>query len=82
MMPSGTVGNYKTYIIKNKPNDEERIKALMKLLDKNGIQYGTASGSGKGYNYHTGKEEAFTVSIRRYCSKCRTTQSSNGKSII
>jgi hypothetical protein len=58
---AGKVGNYKTYIIKNKPNDEGRIKALMKLLDKNGIQYGTASGSGKGYNYHTKKEEAFTV---------------------
>jgi Zinc carboxypeptidase len=54
-------GDYKTYIIKNNPRDGERIKTLVDLLDKNGIQYGTAAASSKGYNYHTGKEEAFTV---------------------
>jgi hypothetical protein len=37
------------------------VKALVNLLDKNGIQYGTASGSEKGYNYQTKKEEAFTI---------------------
>ncbi len=57
----GTIGNYKTYVIKNNPNDEGRINALLQLLDKNGIQYGTASGTGKGYNYQTKKEEVFNI---------------------
>ena len=58
---SGNVGEYKSYVIKNNPSDVERINALLKLLDKNGIEYGSASGIGKGYNYHNGKEENFTV---------------------
>ncbi len=57
---SGSIGEYKTYVLKNNPGSEERIKSLMNLLDKNSIQYGTASGSSKGYNYNTKKEEAFT----------------------
>ena len=55
------MGEYKTYIIKNNPDDAERISALLKLLDKNGLNMVPAIGSGKGFNYHTGKEEAFTV---------------------
>lgn len=58
---SSGFGEYKTYIIKNNPKDEQRIKAFLEVLDKNGIQYGSASAATKGYNYHTGKEEAFTV---------------------
>ena len=54
-------GEYKTYVIKNNPKDAQRINALIAVLEKNGIQYGTASGASKGYNYHTGKEEAFMV---------------------
>jgi hypothetical protein len=54
-------GEYKTYIIKNQPQDAQRIDQLLDLLDKNGIQYNLGSGSGKGYNYITGKEEAFSV---------------------
>ena len=60
---SGSVGEYKTYIVKNNADDAERLNALIKLLDKNGIQYGTATGSGRGYNYHTKKEEAFTIAL-------------------
>jgi len=59
---SGLVGDYKTYVVKNKPNDTERIRSLMNLLDKNGIQYGTGTGSGRGFNYHTAKEETFDIS--------------------
>jgi len=58
---SGTVGDYKSYVIKNKSEDAERINALLALLDRNNIQYGNGSGSGKGYNYHTGKEESFVI---------------------
>jgi hypothetical protein len=60
----GAVGTYKTYIIKNNPADEGRIRALMQLLDKNGIRYGTASGSAKGYNYQTKKEESFNIAAK------------------
>lgn len=59
---NGKIGEYKTYVIKYKPEDEQRIKALIKLLDQNGITYGTASGSAKGYNYLTKKEESFDIS--------------------
>ncbi len=54
-------GEYKTYVIKNLPQDAQRIDQLLDLMDKNGIQYGLGSGSGKGYNYITGKEETFLV---------------------
>jgi hypothetical protein len=58
---SGTIGDYKSYVIKNSPDDRERILSLLQLLDKNEIQYCSGSGSGRGYNYHTGKEEGFNV---------------------
>ncbi len=54
-------GEYKTYVIKNQPQDAQRIDQLLDLLDKNGIQYGMGSGSGKGYNYITGREETFLI---------------------
>ncbi|MBL7745678.1 MAG: zinc carboxypeptidase [Chitinophagaceae bacterium] len=58
---SGSIGEYKSYVIKNNPADAERISSFLKLLDKNAIEYGSGSGNGKGFNYHTGKEDAFTV---------------------
>lgn len=54
-------GKYKTYVIKNEAGKSQNIKALTGLLDKNGIQYSGGSGSAKGYNYFTGKDEVFTV---------------------
>ena len=59
---AGLVGDYKAYVVKNNPNDGDRIRALIELLEKNGIQYGTGSGTGKGFNYHTSKEEVFNFS--------------------
>lgn len=59
---SGQVGDYKTYIIKNNPGDAERISALLDLLDKNEIRYGSGAGNGKGFNYYTAKEESFSIS--------------------
>lgn len=58
---SGDIGYYKTYVVKNRDEDIERIHALKDLLDKNNIQYGTGSGTAKGYNYLTKKEESFSV---------------------
>lgn len=54
-------GEYKTYVIKSNPKDAEKIQALTQLLDKNGIEYGSGNGAGKGYNYFTGKEESFSI---------------------
>lgn len=58
---SGKIGEYKTYVIKNNPADAERLAALVKLLDQNGIQYGSGSGTAKGYRYSSKKEESFSV---------------------
>ena len=53
-------GEYKTYIIQNDNND--KMKALAKLLDRNGIQYGFGlKSSVTGYNYVTGKTEPYNV---------------------
>jgi len=54
-------GDYKSYVIKFQPADVQRIESLLQLLDRNGIQYGSGSGSGKGWNYHTGREETFSM---------------------
>ncbi|MGQ0738656.1 MAG: M14 metallopeptidase family protein [Bacteroidota bacterium] len=59
---SNGVGEYKFYVIKNETKDVQRIDKLLDLLDKNGIQYSSGSGTGKGYNYHNGKEETFSLS--------------------
>ena len=57
------VGSYKSYVIKYTVNDAEKIQNLLKLLDRNKIQYGTAKAvaSLKGYRYDTRKEEPFSV---------------------
>jgi hypothetical protein len=57
----GATGTYKTYIVKNAEGAGQRLAALLDLLDKNDIQYSSGTGSGKGYNYFTGKEETFTI---------------------
>lgn len=50
---------YKTYVLTS--NNENKIQAIAKLLDKNNIQYGIPVNKNfKGYNYITGKEETFT----------------------
>ncbi|MEJ0103514.1 MAG: M14 family metallopeptidase [Bacteroidota bacterium] len=59
---SAGAGEYKSYVIKNGPQDAERINSLLELLDKNNIQYSAGSGAGRGYNYGNGKEEPFTIS--------------------
>jgi len=50
-----------SYVIKYKDVDAMRIASLKELLNKNQIEYGTGSGSYKGYNYHTQKEESFSL---------------------
>src|SRR5690606_10213925 len=57
----GTVGEYKSYVIRFKEKDELRVRALCELLDKNGTDYGRATGTLNAMNYHTGKEESVTI---------------------
>ena len=54
-------GDYKTYVIKYQPADAQRIESLLQLLDRNGIQYNSGTGVGKGWNYHTNREESFSL---------------------
>jgi hypothetical protein len=55
------IGDYKTYVIKDEPGNGQRMQSFKKTLEKNNIQYGSASVSGKGYNYQTGREENFSI---------------------
>ncbi|MFI5133384.1 MAG: M14 family metallopeptidase, partial [Chitinophagales bacterium] len=59
------VGEYKTYVVKNDGKSSQRISALTKLLDKNGIRYEIPSGSSRGtfsgFEYNTGKDGMFTT---------------------
>ncbi|MBX3241696.1 MAG: zinc carboxypeptidase [Chitinophagaceae bacterium] len=57
-------GNYKTYVIKHNAAQEQNLNSLMELLDKNNIEYHSGSGSGRGYNYATGKDETFSIGAR------------------
>lgn len=56
---AGKIGEYKTYVMTSK--DENKIKAVIKLLDQNGIAHGTVTNKNfRGLNYFTGKDDAFT----------------------
>jgi zinc carboxypeptidase len=59
---SAGVGEYKSYIIKNSPGNEERMNSFLKLLDNNLIQYNYAKGgNATGYNFNTKKDENFSI---------------------
>jgi hypothetical protein len=56
---AGKMGEYKTYVFTAK--EENKIIALKKLLDQNGIEHGTLGNkSFRGYNYFSGKDDAFS----------------------
>ncbi len=55
---AGKIGEYKTYVMTSK--DENKIKAVIKLLDQNGIAHGSLTNKNfRGLNYFTGKDDAF-----------------------
>jgi hypothetical protein len=70
---SGKIGEYKTYVLTSK--DENKIKSVIELLDRNGIEYGTVNNkSFHGYNYTTGKDDTysddgFTLAVSAYQPK-------------
>lgn len=56
------VGDYKSYIIKNTPGSDERINALLQLLDRNKIAYTEPKpGNATGYNYNNRRDENFSI---------------------
>jgi len=59
------IGEYKTYVIKNSPEDGQRIHALLDLLEKNDILYEYAGlapkGALTGYDYASGKDQSFSL---------------------
>ena len=57
-------GEYNTYII-SKSNHIDKLNDLQSWLDKNGIQYGTASASRsyKGFNYKTGETGSVKINV-------------------
>jgi hypothetical protein len=61
---SNGAGEYKTYLIKNTETNRQKINSLTNMLDKNGIQYGFATGSTRGmmdgYSYQTGNATAWS----------------------
>jgi hypothetical protein len=64
---------YKTYVLTSK--DENKIKAVIGLLEQNGIEYGAVGNKTfRGLNYNTGKDDAyadegFHVAISSYQPK-------------
>lgn len=53
---AGKFGEYKTYILT--ANDKSKLLSVAELLERNGIEYGTAAGGkAKGFHFFTGKEE-------------------------
>ncbi len=55
---TGKIGEYKTYVLTSK--DQNKLNAVIKLLDQNGIEWGTVNNKNfSGFNYFTGKQEAF-----------------------
>ncbi len=56
-------GEWRSFVVKNRPGDEGKIEKLAALLEKHQIKFGTAGQSGgqKGFNYFAGKEENFSL---------------------
>ncbi|WP_298714091.1 M14 family metallopeptidase [Chitinophaga sp.] len=55
-------GDYKTYVVKSGGNTE-KLMSLAETLRRNDIAFGFATGNsnGNGFNYFTGKTEAFSI---------------------
>jgi hypothetical protein len=63
-LQSKGAGKYKTYIISGSNND--KLQSLMKLLDKNNIQYGNVKNNmaAKGFDYFMGKETNVNITVK------------------
>ncbi|WP_409151738.1 M14 family zinc carboxypeptidase [Sphingobacterium sp. BS-2] len=54
---AGKLSSYQTYVIKYDSSRDKTLRALMELLDKNKINYYSSSGSVKGFDYFSKKEQ-------------------------
>lgn len=58
---SGKLSSFQSYIIKYDNSRDKSIRALLELLDKNKINYYSSSGSVKGMDYFSKKEQNHTL---------------------
>lgn len=58
---AGNLATYQSYVIKYDPAQEARMRSLAELLDKNKIRYYASSGTIKGIDYSTKKNENYTL---------------------
>lgn len=59
---NGNFSEYKAFVVKYRPEDEGRIAALKRLLEKNRIQYRWGfQGKASGYNYESRHTESFQL---------------------
>ncbi len=58
---TGDLATYQSYVIKYEPAQEQRMRSLVDLLDKNKIRYYASSGTYKGVDYSTKKNETYTL---------------------
>src|SRR5690606_5796429 len=54
---AGKLSSYQTYVIKYDSSRDKTIRSLIELLDKNKINYYSSSGSVKGFDYFSKKEQ-------------------------
>lgn len=59
---SGKLSSYQTYVIKYDASRDKTMRALIELLDKNKINYYSSSGSVKGFDYFSKKEQNHSLS--------------------
>ncbi len=61
---AGKLSSYQTYVLKHDAAHESRIRALLQLLDKNNIKYYSGSGSLRGLDYFTKKEQNHSLQAK------------------
>ena len=54
-------GKYKTFLVKRSPGDDQKIDALIGLMENNQIRYGSATGALKGYDYASGTDKTVRI---------------------
>ena len=54
-------GTFKSYIIRNRAEDQQKLRVLTELLTRNGIEFGFASGNAKGFSYASRKDESVSM---------------------
>ncbi|WP_313260597.1 M14 family metallopeptidase [Sphingobacterium sp.] len=59
---AGKLSSYQTYVIKYDASRDKTMRALIELLDKNKINYYSSSGSVKGFDYFSKKEQNHSLS--------------------